>query len=370
MGGVMENSNAAEGSSFNTRKQIVSPMRLLILLVLVAIASVGIAVAFWPSEAAVRKEADERTLRAFGLTRSVENRLAATFADADGDLVADPPSDPAALRDPEVIVFSYVAKQGDGEEHRAPWEKLVADLAARAGKTVDHVVFETTDEQLRALRDGRLHVTGFNTGSVPRAVNACGFVPVCTLGRADGSFGITTKIIVPQDSPMQTVRDLRGRKLTFTEISSNSGFKAPAVLLWKDFGLAPDRDYAWGFSYGHEESIRGVASGELAAAAVASDMLARALGDPDESRRVPAEKVRVIYSSERFPPAAIGYAHDLVPELAEAIRKTLLEFAWAGTGLETAFGSDATQFVPVSYKDDFAVIRRIDDTLGSPHEVK
>jgi phosphonate transport system substrate-binding protein len=83
---------------------------------------------------------------------------------------------------------------------------------------------------------------------------------------------------------------------------------------------------------------------------------------------VPADAVRVIYTSERFPPAALGHAHDLVPELTEAIRTTLLEFEWAGTGLEAALGSDATKFVPVSYKDDFAIVRRIDDTYGSAYE--
>jgi phosphonate transport system substrate-binding protein len=201
-------------------------------------------------------------------------------------------------------------------------------------------------------------------------VNACGFVPVSTLGRADGSFGITMQLIVPAASLVQTVRDLRGHRLTFTDTTSNSGFKAPVVLLWTDFGLAPDRDYSWGFSFGHEASIRGVADGDLEAAAVASDMLARALGEPDDARRVDAKKLRVIYTSERFPPAALGYAHDLRPELAEAIRGALLEFSWNGTGLDKVFGSDATRFVPVAYKDDFAIVRRIDDALGYPHDVK
>lgn len=163
--------------------------------------------------------------------------------------------------------------------------------------------------------------------------------------------------------------DLKGHKITFTNTTSNSGFKAPVVLFLKDFGLAPERDYTWGFSFSHDESIRGVACGELQAAAVASDMLARAEADLDESLRVSPEQVRVIYTSERFPPAAFGYAHDLDPTLADAIRGAFLEFAWPGTSLETAFGPDATQFVPVSYKDDFAVIRLIDDAHGASYDL-
>jgi len=72
-----------------------------------------------------------------------------------------------------------------------------------------------------------------------------------------------------------------------------------------------------------------------------------------------------IYKSERFPPATIGYAYNLTPELRDAIRETLLEFEWKGTGLEKEFGAGGTtKFVAVSYKDDWADTRRIDQVIA------
>lgn len=357
------------GAGSDAVDPLLSPTRVAVLLIPVAVAALVIVAMLWPSEAAVRQQANEATFRALGLTQGTEHRLGPEYVDADGDLVADPPSDLAALRDPEVLVFSYVASKDDADVQRRPWVGFLERLAAKTGKATELVVYESTDDQLRALREGKLHVTGLNTGSVPRAVNSCGFVPVCTLGRADGSFGITSQIIVPAGSSIRAVQNVKGHKLMFTETSSNSGFKAPVVVLLKDFGLAPDRDYAWGFSYSHQESIRRVAEGTFQAAAVASDMLARALAATDESQPSIEGKVRIVYSSERFPPAAIGHAHNLAPELAKAIRASFLEPPGGAADLEAEFGPDAAQFVPVSYKDDFAVVRRIDDTLGASHDV-
>ncbi len=75
---------------------------------------------------------------------------------------------------------------------------------------------------------------------------------------------------------------------------------------------------------------------------------------------VDPQSFRSIHESERFPPATIGIAYNLTPELRDAIRETLLEFELPGTGLEGEFGADVTKLVPVNYKQDWANARRID----------
>lgn len=309
--------------------------------------------------------ANERVLKLFGLGNPTTNRLDARFNDADGDLVADPPTDPAEWVDPDTLYFSFVAAK-ETERYKQVWAGFADHLARQTGKRVQYVTLESPDEQLEALKDGRLHVTGLNTGNVPNAVNAYGFVPVCTLGGEDGSYAYTMKIIVPANSPIRAIKDLRGHTLTMTEPSSNSGSKAPLVLLMSDFDLQPERDYRIIYSYGHDASIQGVASGKYEMAAVASDMLARAVGRDENI----ASQVRVIYESEPFPAAGLGYVCNLKPELAAKVREAFFNFDWSGTGLESEFASSGVQqFVPVSYKDDWALIRRIDDTVGYRYAV-
>ena len=284
---------------------------------------------------------------------------AMAFADADNDMVADPPTDAAKLINPDVLVFSYVATE-EGGPSEDTWKELTAALKEKTGKEVKAAHYTTADEQMAALKNGELHIVGLNTGLVRNAVEQYGFVPLCTLGRADGSWGYTMEFFVPAGSPIKKLDDIKGHKVTFTTLDSNSGCKAPLVLLKEKFSLLPERDYTLGFSQGHEGSIKGVAAKELEVAPVASDMLARM----KERKEIDPAAVVSIYKSERFPPATIGYVYNLTPELRDGIRETLLKFEWKGTGLEKEFGPETTKFVPVNYKDDWANTRRIDQVIA------
>ena len=276
------------------------------------------------------------------------------FVDKDGDLVADSPDDPAQCIKPEVLVFSYIAGDTDSVPE-ASWKELLAALKAKTKHEVKFVHYDTMAAQLEALNKGELHIAGLNTGAVPSAVEQAGFVPLCTFGHDDGTYGIKMQVLVPADSPIKTLADVKGHKIMFTRADSNSGCKALLMKL-KDDGLQPDRDYTWGFSSSHEESIKGIATKQYEVAPVASDLLQRMEknGDVDE------KLVRVIYESERFPPGTLGYAYNLSPELRTAIREALKDFSLKGTGLDGKMGEGVTKLVPVDYKKDWESTRRID----------
>jgi phosphonate transport system substrate-binding protein len=216
------------------------------------------------------------------------------------------------------------------------------------------------DDQIEALQQGRLHVTGFNTGNVPAAVNLAGFVPMVAMAGADGSSSYEMEIIVPADSPIKSPADLKGHTMTFTDLGSNSGFKAPLVLLRNKFQLVPGVDYDVNVSYGHEKSIDGIAKKKFEAAAVANDVLKRSI----DRGRIKEAQFRSIFKSEGFPSACIGSVYNLKPEFAEKIRAALLSFDWKGTSLEKAFGpAGRARFVPITYKDQWSFVREIDDEI-------
>src|SRR5262245_27529857 len=301
----------------------------------------------------------------FGPSPSPPMRLAEKYADADGDLVADAPQDASKQISPDTLVFAYIAGPA-AENERDNWKEFVAFVSKSTGKPAEMTTFKTIEEQMAAFEDGKLHLTGFNTGNVPLAVNTAGFVPVCTPGRADGGMASSTmQLIVPNDSSIRTPMDLKSHTIAFTERSSNSGYKAALVHL-RDQGLLPQRDYNCRFSGGHNESIRGIASGEYQAATVASDLLRKALAEGI----VDVAQIRVIDESKPFPPATLGYAYNLTPALGEKIKAAMLEFDWAGTGLEKQFaGTGATKFVPLSYKSDFEWTRLIAEAVQDPPDV-
>ena len=333
----------------------------LLAIPLAIVAVVGVRMTASRIRAEAQTQSEEKSLHWFELSSPTPRRLDSRFKDTDGDLVADPPTDPGQLESPETIKFCYVAGP-DSADERANWQDLVSHLSKAMGRPVEVVSFTTTDEQLEALANRTLHITGFNTGAVPAAVASCGFVPVVTFGKDDGSFGITMQLIVPADSDLKSLQDLKGHTVAFTTRDSNTGCKAALTLL-QDEELLPFRDYKWKFTGGHEESIKGVAAGRYDVAPVASDLLKRAIS----AEVIKADDVRTLYESEKFPPATLGYAYYLDPQLVTAIRQALSDFKPMGTTLEKQFGiSDTTHFVPISYKQDFALIRRIDDAFRKP----
>ncbi|HMO84231.1 MAG TPA: PhnD/SsuA/transferrin family substrate-binding protein, partial [Lacipirellulaceae bacterium] len=169
--------------------------------------------------------------------------LAPEYQDADGDLLADSPADDKAL-DPAELKFSFVATSSSDHEQQT-WQELLAALSETLGRKVSLVSYADTAEQLRALKAGDLHITAFSTGETPGAVNEAGFIPLVCAANADGDYRITMKIIVPADSPIKTLDDLKGRRMTFVRPRSNSGCTAALVMLMDEHDLQPERDYAW-----------------------------------------------------------------------------------------------------------------------------
>jgi ABC-type phosphate/phosphonate transport system substrate-binding protein len=60
--------------------------------------------------------------------------------------------------------------------------------------------------QIEAMRAGRLHVAGFNTGSNPLAVACAGFRPFAMMAAEDGSFGYEMEIITYPGSGIERSR--------------------------------------------------------------------------------------------------------------------------------------------------------------------
>ncbi|MEC8859054.1 MAG: phosphate/phosphite/phosphonate ABC transporter substrate-binding protein [Pseudomonadota bacterium] len=284
-------------------------------------------------------------------------QLSPRYEDSDADLVADRPADPESWRDPRILVFAYTPVE-DPALYSQVWDEFITHMETLTGKEIRFFPVQSNAAQLEAMRAGRLHVAGFNTGSTPVAVNCTGFVPFAMMAAQDGSFGYEMEIITYPDSGINNAADLQGRQLAFTSPTSNSGFKAPSTLLDREFGLQADRDYTTTYSGSHDNSILGVVNGDYEAAAIANEVLRRMEGRDVVS----ADQYRSIYRSLTFPTTAYGMAHNLAPELAEKIRQAFFSFDWEGSALQQEFAdAGMAQFIPISYKQHWQVIRDIDE---------
>lgn len=286
------------------------------------------------------------------------------LVDKNGDLVADAPEDSADWVDPPVLIFSYTPVE-DPEVYRDVWAEFLDHMAEVTGKEIQFFPVQSNAAQHEAMRAGRLHVAGFNTGSNPLAVNCAGFVPFAMMAGEDGSFGYEMEIIAHVDSDIREVEDLAGRTLAFTSPTSNSGFKAPSALLKGEFDMIADEDFDTTFSGAHDASILGVANRDYEVASIANSVLARMI----DRGLVEADNLRTVYRSQTFPTTGYGHVYNLEPELAESIREAFFSFEWEGTALEEEFSRNGeSQFIPITYEEYWAVIRTIDEANGVAYD--
>ncbi|WP_432280476.1 phosphate/phosphite/phosphonate ABC transporter substrate-binding protein [Tropicimonas omnivorans] len=279
------------------------------------------------------------------------------YCDANGDLVADAPEDESQLLNPDTLVFAYTPVE-DPAIYEDIWTPFIDHLEESTGKDVQFFAVQSNSAEVEAMRSGRLHIAGFSTGPTPFAVNLAGAVPFAIMGADDGRFGYTLQVYTQADSDIQEMPDLAGKRIAHTSPTSNSGNQAPRAL-FPDLGVVPDEDYEVNYSGSHDQSMLGVVAGDYDAAPVASEvverMAERGLYDPEE--------VRIVWESEPFPTTSYAYAHDLAPELKESIEDAFFSFDFEGTALGEEFDG-VSKFVPITYEDQWAVIRQIQSANG------
>jgi len=286
------------------------------------------------------------------------------YCDWDSDLVADLPLDEKQWNDPDTIIFSYTPVE-DPAVYAKVWDGFIKHMADVTGKKVVFFPVQSYAAQYEAMRSGRLHVAGVNTGGNPVAVACAGFVPFAMMASKDGSFGYEMEIIVPADSPIQSPADLKGRSLAFTSKTSNSGFKAPSALLKSEFGLEAEKDFKVAFSGKHDNSILGVANKDYEAAAIANSVLKRMV----QRKVVDPSKIRSIYKSQTFPTTGYGHAHNLNPVVVAKIKQAFFTFPWEGSDLKKEFKKE-DRFIAINHKHDWNVIRKIDAANGVKYDCK
>ena len=132
-----------------------------------------------------------------------------------------------------------------------------------------------------------------------------------------------------------------------------------------EFGLEAGTDFEATFSGAHDSSILGVANQDYTAASIANSVKSRML----DREVVTEDQLNVVYTSQTFPTTGYGTAHNLTPELQDAIREAFFSFEWEGTALAEEFNRNGEdQFIEITFQDDWSVIRTIDEANGVVYE--
>lgn len=201
-----------------------------------------------------------------------------------------------------------------------PAYQVLADaLEEKLDCPVELNVLEDYSAEVLAMQNGKLDLGQFGPLGYVFASERAGAEPLASFGLADGKLSsYTAGIWVPKDSPIQSVKDLKGKDLALGSVGSTSGDVLPRYAL-KQEGIE-DADLKINYAGGHPEAMLALTNGTVDAAQINSQTLATAKseGTFDES------KFRQIWKSEEIPNDPITVRGDAPDEFKKAVEDALL----------------------------------------------
>lgn len=127
----------------------------------------------------------------------------------------------------------------------------------------------------------------------------------------------TSKFIVPADSPVKSVAELKGKSFAFGSPSSTSGHLMPRYFLLKD-GIDPDKDFKTiAFSGAHDATVAFVASGRADGGVLNASVMDKLIEKGDANAR----RVKVIATT----PPYFDYNWTVRPGLDPALRQKIAD---------------------------------------------
>lgn len=199
------------------------------------------------------------------------------------------------------------------------YPQLATYMGAKLGRPVELVQGKTYAEINDLLKSGDVTVALVCTNPYLQGRDDFG-MELIAAPQVRGVVEYYSLLVVPRNSSARSLADLRGASFAFTDPLSNSGRLAPIYQLALR-ATTPDSYFSQTiFTYSHDSSVRAVADGVVAAAAVDSlvyDYLAS--GDPGLT-----EKLKVI---ERWGPYGINPVvvnPRLDPTLKSELQRVLL----------------------------------------------
>jgi phosphonate transport system substrate-binding protein len=147
------------------------------------------------------------------------------------------------------------------------YRELLDYIGRHAGHRVQLIQRKTYDEVNELFPRGQIDLAFICTGPFAASREKFGFEALAT-PQVRGQPFYQSYLIVPKDSPYQTLEDLRGRVFAFTDPDSNTGAMVPRSWL-AEVGETPESFFSrTTFTYSHDNSILAVAKGLVDAAAV------------------------------------------------------------------------------------------------------
>jgi phosphonate transport system substrate-binding protein len=197
------------------------------------------------------------------------------------------------------------------------WEPLLKDLATKTGLEVKPFFASDYAGIIEGMRFGKVQMAWYGNKSAMEAVDrADGEVFVQSVP-STGEPGYWSVIIVPKDSPIQTIDDVLKCDQTLNfglgDPNSTSGYLVPMTFIFSAKGIDPKNCFKNVTNANHETNAMAVANRQVDAAANNTENMALI----KQNQPAAFEKIREVWRSPLIPSDPIVWRKDL-PEADKA----------------------------------------------------
>ncbi|BAZ50567.1 phosphonate ABC transporter, periplasmic phosphonate-binding protein [Nostoc sp. NIES-4103] len=162
-------------------------------------------------------------------------------------------------------------------------------------------------------------------------------------------------ILVKQDSPIKTLKDLKGKRIAFVDTSSTSGYLMPLATFHK-LGIDPQRDFAQVIYAGsHNKSMDALQNGIVDAAITNIPSYLKY----QKSGKLTHQSWKVLWESPPITNSPIVVSKKLPPELIQQLKQTFIN---SPDGIEDITGIESAGYTLVN-PSDYASIQQLHKDL-------
>ncbi|SMC26265.1 phosphonate transport system substrate-binding protein [Clostridium acidisoli DSM 12555] len=161
-----------------------------------------------------------------------------------------------------------------------------------------------------------------------------------------------SEIVVKKDSPIKTLKDLKGKKIAWQDVTSTAGYIYPAAEL-KKAGIDPQKDVTGVTVQGHDKGVLAVLNGDVDAAAVFED--ARNVVKKDNPNVF--SDTRVLYYTQPIPNDTICVRPDMDSAWKKKIQNAFIAISKDSQGKKIIYDVYSHIGYKIGNDKDFDVVR-------------
>jgi len=225
----------------------------------------------------------------------------------------------------DVINFGIISTESQ-QNLRTSWEPLLEAMTEKTGLEVKPFFASDYAGVIEGMRFGKVQMAWYGNKSAMEAVDRADGEVFAQSVPVAGEPGYWSVVIVPKDSPLQSLDDLLkcDQSLNFGlgDPNSTSGYLVPMTFVFSAKGIDPKKCFKNVTNANHETNAMAVANGQVDAAANNTENMAKI----EQNQPKAFENIREIWRSPLIPSDPIVWRKDLPEAEKTKIREFFLTY--------------------------------------------